>query len=135
MFVLDTNILVYFFKGVGAVAERLLSIAPREVGLPSIVLYELEVGISKSTSPGKRREQLKDFASTVRILPFGAAEARQAAAIRVDLEGRGSPIGPYDVLIAAMALTHNDVLVTHNTREFSRIDGLRLEDWYFPESS
>jgi tRNA(fMet)-specific endonuclease VapC len=130
MYVLDTNTLIYFFKGEGAVAGHLLSVPPREVGLPSIVLYELEVGISKSTSPEKRRTQLKEFTSAIQILPFGIEEASQAALIRVALEKRGVPIGPYDVLIAAVAINHNDILVTHNTKEFSRIQGLQLEDWY-----
>jgi tRNA(fMet)-specific endonuclease VapC len=130
MYVLDTNTLIYFFKGEGAVAGHLLSVPPREVGLPSIVLYELEVGISKSTSPEKRRTQLKEFTSAIQILPFGIEEAGQAALIRVALETRGVPIGPYDVLIAAVAINHNDILVTHNTKEFSRIQGLQLEDWY-----
>ena len=64
------------------------------------------------------------------ILPFGREEVKSAAAIRADLENRGTPIGPYDVLIAGTALANRSVLVTHNTREFERVEGLRLEDWY-----
>lgn len=130
MFVLDTNILIYFFKGVGRVPRRLLAVAPREIGLPAIVVYELEVGIAKSTSPVKRSAQLREFLALVRILPFGLDEARRAAAVRADLEFRGQPIGPHDVLIAGTALAANATLVTHNTAEFSRIAGLRLLDWY-----
>jgi len=66
----------------------------------------------------------------LRVLPFGEAEARAAARIRARLEGEGKPIGPLDVLVAATALEQQAVLVTHNTREFRRVTGLRVEDWY-----
>jgi len=130
MYILDTNTLIYFFKGIGNVATRLLRKAPKTIGIPTIVLFELEVGISKSTSPKKRRMQLETLTSSVNILPFGLDEVRSAAAIRADLEKQGKPIGPYDVLIAGTALANKGVLVTHNTSEFSRIKGLQIEDWY-----
>ena len=130
MYVLDTNTLIYFFKGLGDVSTRLLAVPPKQIGIPSIVLYELEVGIAKSTSPKKRRKQLEDFISLVNILPFGTDEARSAASIRVNLEKRGQLIGPYDILIAAVARTNQGILVTSNTAEFGRIKGLRLENWY-----
>ena len=130
MYILDTNTLIYFFKGIGNVATRLLRKAPKSIGIPTIVLFELEVGISKSTSPKKRRMQLETLTSSVNILPFGLDEVRSAAAIRADVEKQGKPIGPYDVLIAGTALANKGVLVTHNTSEFSRIKGLQIEDWY-----
>jgi tRNA(fMet)-specific endonuclease VapC len=94
------------------------------------VLYELEVGIAKSTSPRKRMGQLEELTAVVQILPLGAAEARVSAAIRSNLEKKGKPIGPYDVLIAGTAKACNATLVTRNTREFKRVQGLVLEDWY-----
>jgi tRNA(fMet)-specific endonuclease VapC len=130
MYVLDTNTLIYFFKGLGGVSKRVLALPPKQISIPSIVLYELEVGIARSTSPKKRRKQLEDFTSLVKVLPFGTEEARSAASIRVDLEKKGRPIGPYDILIAAVAMTNQFTLVTRNTAEFSRIKGLRLENWY-----
>ena len=130
MYVLDTNTLICFFKGLGVVSKRLLAVSPKQICIPSIVLYELEMGIARSTSPKKRRKQLEDFTSLVKVLPFGTEEARSAASIRVDLEKKGQPIGPYDILIAAVALTSQSILVTRNTSEFSRIKGLRLENWY-----
>jgi tRNA(fMet)-specific endonuclease VapC len=130
MFVLDTNTLIYFFKGMGRVAERLLAQSPQDIGIPAVVLYELEVGIARSTSPQKRQKQLAEMLAVVTVLPFGTAEARAAAAIRAALEGAGTPIGPYDVLIAATALANRDILVTHNVREFGRVPGLQIEDWY-----
>ena len=130
MYILDTNTLIYFFKGIGNVSTRLLQTPPRSIGIPAIVLFELEVGIAKSSSPKKRRLQLENLTATVNILPFSHEEVKFAAAIRVDLENRGKPIGPYDVLIAGTALANKGVLVTHNTSEFVRIKGLQLEDWY-----
>ena len=130
MYVLDTNTLIYFFKGLGGVSNRVLAVPPKQISIPSIVLYELEVGIARSTSPKKRRKQLEDFTSLVKVLPFRTEEARSAASIRVDLEKKGRPIGPYDILIAAVAMTNQFILVTRNTAEFSRIKGLRLENWY-----
>lgn len=130
MFVLDTNTLIYFFKDMGNVSTRLLQTPPREIGVPTVVVYELEVGIAKSTSPEKRTQQLAEFLSVVDVLPFGADAAKLAAEIRVALEKQGEPIGPYDVLIAATALANKATLVTHNTKEFSRIESLVIEDWF-----
>ena len=130
MFVLDTNTVIYFFKGEGAVPQRLLSVPPREIGLPAIVVFELEVGIAKSTSPEKRTTQLNEMISLIQVLPFGIEEARCAAMIRAELERRGTPIGPFDTLIAATAMVRGAILVTRNTREFERIQGLRLQDWF-----
>ncbi len=130
MWVLDTNTLIYFFKGFGCVAENILSRPPADIAVPAIVLYELKVGIKKSGSPQKREDQLKEFTTQAQVLPFGEGEAGYAATIRASLEQRGKPIGPYDTLIAATALSNNATLVTHNTKEFSRIDNLMVEDWY-----
>ena len=130
MYVLDTNTLIYFFKGMGKIAERLLDTPPKEISLPGLVVYELEVGIAKSTFPEKRTQQLADLLSLVNILPFGLPEAEFAAQIRVALEKRGQLIGPYDTLIAAIALANQAVLITHNTKEFGKIGDLQIEDWF-----
>ncbi len=130
MYVLDTNTLIYFFKGMGNVAKNLLSSPPSEVSIPSIVVYELEVGIAKSTSPEKRTEQFSNLLATVNVLPFGMTEAKTASQIRVTLEKQGNPIGPYDILIAATVSANNAILVTHNTREFQKIPQLQITDWY-----
>lgn len=129
MYVLDTNTVIDFLKGQGRVAERFLATDRQEIGLPTIVAYELEVGVRK-TDARKRQAQLTELLETLTLLPFGAREATEAAALRVDLESRGLPIGPHDVLIAATALAANAILVTRNTREFERVDGLRVETWF-----
>ena len=97
MFLLDTNILIYFFKGIGKVEQNLMSKAPKDIGMPAIVLFEIEVGIGKSKSPHKRIKQLNDLISVISVLPFGMKEARSAAQIRVQLEKKGIPIGPMDI--------------------------------------
>jgi tRNA(fMet)-specific endonuclease VapC len=127
---LDTNTLIYFFKGLGDVSNRLLATPPGEIAIPAVVLYELEVGIGKSSSPRKRTTQLQEMTSLVTIISFGQTEAKCAAGIRIKLEKQGIPIGPYDILIAATALANNSTLVTHNTREFKRVSDLKIEDWF-----
>ena len=127
---LDTNTLIYFFKGLGNVSKRLLNTPPGEIAIPAVVIFELEVGIGKSTSPRKRKAQLQEFMSLVNIVTFGPSEAKHAANIRIKLEKQGIPIGPYDILIAASAIANNSTLVTHNQKEFKRVDGLKIEDWY-----
>lgn len=130
MFVLDTNTLIYFFRGQGTVAQNLLTTPPSEVGIPAIAVFELEVGIAKSTQPDKRRRQLDELLDVVRVLPFDRAAATEAARVRAGLEEAGLPIGPLDTLIAGTALTHRAVLVTRNTREFGRVSKLSVIDWY-----
>lgn len=130
MYVLDTNTLIYFFRGQGKVADNLLSTPPNDVAIPAITVYELEVGIAKSTQPAKRRRQFDELLDTVQVLPFDRAAADEAASVRAALEKRGQPIGPLDTLIAGTTLAHKATLVTHNEREFSRVPKLKMEDWY-----
>jgi len=129
MYLLDTNTLVYFFKDIGGVKDKLGNVPPREIGISAITLYELEVGIAKSTHPDKRKRQLGELISVITLFSFDQKETEIAAQIRVDLEKRGEIIGPYDILIAATALANGATLVTSNIREFSRIPRLQIEDW------
>lgn len=130
MYLLDTNTLIYFFKGQGQVAEKMLAQPRKLLLLSSIVLYELETGIAKSTDASKRRAQLQRLSEAMVIAPFGKHEALVAAQIRAHLEQAGTPIGPEDTLIAATAIAQRATLVTHNIREFSRVPDLLLQDWY-----
>ncbi len=130
MYMLDTNTVIYFFKGVGDVAKNLFKHSPQDIAIPSIVVYELYVGIAKSNAPEKRVAQLNELLQHVKIIDFTEEEAKASADIRAELEKRGMPIGPVDTLIAGCATTNHAVLVTHNTNEFNRIGQLQLEDWY-----
>jgi tRNA(fMet)-specific endonuclease VapC len=119
---LDTNTVISFFKGMGRVAENLGKEAPRDIGIPAVVLYELEVGIARSSRPRQRRESLNALLEAIHILPFDERAASASAGVR--------GLGPIDTLIAGTALAHSATLVTHNTKEFARVRGLRLLDWY-----
>ncbi len=130
MFVLDTNTLVDFFRGQGNVARRLLATPPADIALPAVVVFELETGIAKSTEAARRRAQFDALLQVVAVLPFGIEEAKSAAALRARLEREGNPIGPMDTLIAGTALAHRGILVTRNFREFGRVPGLAVENWF-----
>lgn len=130
MYLLDTNTLIYFFKGMGHVSTHLFSHRPGEIAVPSIAVYELEVGISKSASPEKRMTQLSELLEQIKVVDFTRREAAAAVHIRAALEKAGTPIGPLDTLIAGSAIANGATLVTHNVREFQRVEGLILADWY-----
>lgn len=130
IFALDTNTVVHFFRGAGRVAEHLLAVPPSRVAIPAVVLYELEVGLAKSPAGERRREQLAELAAKSNLLPFGEDEARAAARVRIALARVGLSIGPLDTLIAGTALAHGATLVTRNLREFTRVEGLAVENWY-----
>lgn len=133
MFCLDTNTIIYAVnRRRPAVTVRLeaeLAIGT-EVIVPTVVLFELEYGISKSNDPARTRAMFDAFlAARFSSPPFDAADAREAGAIRRALERLGTPIGPYDVLVAAQARRRGAVLVSANRREFERVPGLMVTDW------
>jgi tRNA(fMet)-specific endonuclease VapC len=130
VYALDTNTLIYFFKGLGRVADALHLTSPSDIAVPAIVLYELEIGIAQSTSPAKRRQQLDALVSVVTVLAFDAKAARRSAEVASTLFRSGKIIGSMDLLIAGTALANDAILVTHNTKEFRRVKGLQLTDWY-----
>jgi tRNA(fMet)-specific endonuclease VapC len=127
---LDTNTLVYYFKGLGRVPERLLATPPHHVAVSTVSLYELDVGIAKSGSAVRRRKQLAEFESLVTVFELGREEAGAAARVRAHLEAAGTPIGPLDNLIAGVAIARGATLITHNVAEFRRVPGLRIDDWF-----
>ncbi len=130
MYVLDTNTLIYYFKGQGQVAQNLVNVSPMDIYISTIVLFELQVGIAKSSTPGKRTQQLQQLLSRVNLVPFERDAAIAAARIRAQLEKQGTPIGAMDVLIAGTAVALRATLITHNVNEFSRVAGLAIADWY-----
>ena len=130
MLLLDTNTVVDYFRGKGKVAEHLLALPPSEIGLPAVVAYEVWIGVLGSQNAQRRQSQLERFLSVVAVVPFDAMVARRAAQLRHALERRGEGIGPMDTLIAATALAHNATLVTRNVKEFGRVQGLAVSNWY-----
>lgn len=136
MICLDTNIVVAAInQRLPHVRERLLQtlVDGEAVGIPAIVLFEMWYGIKKSTRPQQNAANLATFlALDLTPWPFDAEDAEEAGDIRAALERPGTPIGPYDILIAAQARRRGATLVTANEREFTRVPGLRCEDWAAP---
>jgi tRNA(fMet)-specific endonuclease VapC len=125
---LDTNTVIHYLQGRGPVVAAMKKALRQELRLPSVVAYELAYGTLKSGSDRRKRALEAIFTDLLQV-PFDSSAAAEAARIRVELEGRGFAIGPLDLMIAATALSIGATLVTNNTREFSRIKRLRLEDW------
>lgn len=130
MFVLDTNTVIDYFRGRGKVAERLLAVTPRDIGLPAIVAYEVWVGVLGSQNAKRREAQYEQFLSVVEVIPFDLAISRRAAELRHALERHGESIGPLDTLIAGTALACAATLVTRNVKEFGRVSGLKVANWH-----
>jgi tRNA(fMet)-specific endonuclease VapC len=101
------------------------------VGIPAIVLYEIWYGIKKSARARANAAVLAVFLS-LDVMPW-PFEPEDAGEIRAALQRAGTPIGPYDVLVAAQARRRGAVLITANEREFARVAGLKTEDWASPE--
>lgn len=134
-YLLDTNILIYFFKNLGAVRQRMAQQQDTDIHLCTPVLWELLTGAYKSEHPDTQLNKLAAVQRRFRVHAFDEASAEQAARARAQLERQGSPIGNIDTLIAGIALAQSLTLVTRNTREFERVEGLRVENWFEPGSS
>ena len=127
---LDTNICIYFlndrFQNIGV---KLGEISRDDVKIPSVVVAELYYGAAKSKQRDSNIARFSRFVSVYDIMPFDYHAAQVYGDIRYQLESQGKPIGWNDLMIAAIVLANRGVLVTHNIGEFSRINGLVLEDW------
>ena len=137
MIFLDTNAVIAALNSrTSPVRTRMAERIERGLALSisSIVLFELRHGAAKSARPERNIERIADFLTgAIAVLPFEPADAEEAGDIRAALERAGTPIGPYDLLIAAHARRRNALLVTANAREFVRVPGLTIEDWAVPE--
>lgn len=130
MYLLDTNICIYIInKSPISVVNKIKTFTPSQIKLSSISLGELEYGVSKSKFREKNRNALIDFVSGFDIIDFNDSDAEIFGLIRADLEKRGKVIGPYDMQIAAQALSRELILVTNNVDEFNRILNLKIENW------
>jgi tRNA(fMet)-specific endonuclease VapC len=130
MYILDTNICIYAIKRkYQSVLEKFKENRFSGISISSITLAELEHGVANSMYPEKNAVALMEFLSLVNVVPFDEFAAKEYGAIKTDLKKRNCTIGPLDTLIAAHARSLNLILVTNNTREFSRVQGLDLENW------
>jgi tRNA(fMet)-specific endonuclease VapC len=129
-FLLDTNACIRLLKGDSPnLLARMEQLATTDIGIPSIVRFELYYGAGKSNRAAETAARLDAFLAAFRTCPVDDNVAAIAGKIRVDLEKRGLPVGPYDLLIAATALASGSTLITANTGEFSRIPGLAIDNW------
>ena len=130
LYCLDTNICIYYLKGrYPALRERLLRARPEDIRLSAVVEAELWLGLEKIHAPDAARKSLRDFLEPFARMPFDSLAAPFYARIRAQLEEKGTPIGPNDLLIASIALAHGATLVTKNVAEIARVPGLLVEDW------
>lgn len=129
-YLLDTNTLIYAFRGVGGVRTRVDSTSDADMRLCVINLFELEFGFAKSRDPRPQRALLDQLVQRLGVLPLDSASAEAAGRIKAHLQQAGTPIGPYDLLIAGIAMAQNLVVVTGNVNEFARVPGLRIENWH-----
>lgn len=129
-YLLDTNVCVNYLSGRNPdLLKRFIAVPAQHKIICSLVRAELYYGAYKSQIQAASLAKIDKFLHRYLTLPFDDAAAQICGEIRADLARKGTPIGPYDVQIAAIALSNNLTLVTHNTREFSRIPNLLLDDW------
>lgn len=130
IYLLDTNTCIaYINRRNQAVRERLEVLSPDDVVICDVVKYELYYGAYKSSKQQKNLETLREFFREFISLPFDGKAAVICGQIRANLACLGTPIGAYDLQIAAIALSNQLILVTHNVNEFRRVEGLIIEDW------
>ncbi|MDZ7958187.1 MAG: type II toxin-antitoxin system VapC family toxin [Aulosira sp. DedQUE10] len=129
-YLLDSNVCIRLINNSSlAVTIRLAAQQPEDILISTITQLELYYGAYRSAQLEKNLEILQRFFSQFTIIHLNMEGAIIAGKIRADLAASGTPIGPYDVQIAAIAMANNLILVTHNTKEFSRVNGLQIEDW------
>jgi tRNA(fMet)-specific endonuclease VapC len=129
-FLLDTNVCIYIIKNKPLnVFEKFLTLELGSVGISSITAAELIYGVEKSKNVAKNKEALIKFLTPIEILDFDFSASEGYGKIRTDLERKGTPIGPLDLLIAAHAMSLDLTLVTNNESEFNRVVGLKVENW------
>ncbi|QIR38265.1 type II toxin-antitoxin system VapC family toxin [Tolypothrix sp. PCC 7910] len=129
-YLLDSNVCIRLINNSSlAVTNRLASLQPEDIVISTITQLELYYGAYRSVQLERNLAILQRFFSQFNIIHLDSAAAIIAGRLRAELAASGTPIGPYDVQIAAIAMANNLILVTHNTREFGRVNGLQIEDW------
>lgn len=133
IFLLDTNVCIAAMRGNPRVAKKLASYSPEDCAVSMVSVFELFAGVFRCNAPEQERRKVCTFLEPLHLLPFDWDSALKTAEIRFQLEKNGTKIGPYDLQLCGQALALDLTLVTHNTREFKRVTGLRLEDWEIEE--
>lgn len=128
MLLLDTNIIIAFFKGEHDISEKVLSQID-QIALSSLVIAELDYGAKASQKSAKNLEKLYNFIGLIEVVPFDLECAKTFGTIKSRLRLLGKPTGEVDALLSATAITHNATLVTKNSKHFENIEGLKLAIW------
>jgi len=129
-YLLDTNICIYLIKKRPLeVLEQFRQHSPQDVAISTITLFELEYGVEKSQYPQRSKDALAKFLLPLNLISLDRSSAIESAIIRAQLEKKGMPIGPYDLLIAGLARSRDMILVTNNIKGFERVVNLHLENW------
>lgn len=128
-YMLDTNIVIYTMKNKPAEVKEAFTEHYGHLCISSITLMELVYGAEKSLMPEKNLDVLEGFSARLEVLPYDEKAAHHTGQLRAELAKVGTPIGPYDHMIAGHARSQGLILVTNNMKEFGRVSGLRLENW------
>jgi len=128
-YLLDTNVCIAAMRGNQKVVQELAARSPEDCAVSMVSVFELFAGVVRCNDPEREGRKVSIFLEPFHLLPFDWDSALKSAEIRYHLEKAGMKIGPYDLQLSGQALSLDLTLVTHNTREFSRVSGLRIEDW------
>jgi tRNA(fMet)-specific endonuclease VapC len=128
-YMLDTNIVIYTNKNKPVVVKEAFTAHYGQICISTVTLMELIYGAEKSSAPEHNLSVIEGFAARVDVLSYDDDAANHTGQIRAELAKQGTPIGPYDQMIAGHARSQGLILVTNNISEFERVSGLRLENW------
>lgn len=129
-YLLDTCVISDFVKGERATLLKVKEISPSDISISSITIMEIQYGLALNPSRAKLlRPIIHDFIQSINVLEFSQDDARETSMIRALLKQQGKPIGSYDILLAGTALNRKLTMVSANTAEFERVEGLALENW------
>jgi tRNA(fMet)-specific endonuclease VapC len=131
-FMLDTNICIFTIKNKPQIVREAFNLHDGQLCISAVTLMELIYGAEKSATPEKNLAVIEGFAARLEVLPFDNEAAAHTGMIRSELAKAGTPIGPYDHMIAGHARSRGLIVVTNNVREFAGVPGLRVEDWVHP---
>jgi len=132
-FMLDTNICIFTIKNKPQIVREAFNLHDGQLCISAVTLMELIYGAEKSAAPEKNLAVIEGLAARLEVWPFDNEAAAHTGMIRSELAKAGTPIGPYDQMIAGHARSRGLIVVTNNLREFERVKGLRVEDWAHPD--
>ncbi|GGO85208.1 ribonuclease VapC [Marinobacterium nitratireducens] len=131
-YMLDTNICIFTIKNKPEQVRQAFNRHHGQLCISSVTLMELIYGAEKSAAPEKNLEVIEGFTGRLDVLSYDNLAAEHTGQLRAELAKNGTPIGPYDQMIAGHARSRGLIVVTNNLREFERVPGLRIEDWVSP---